>query len=130
MAAGMFGRRHRRGKGGGTPPLTGDELKAIFEAVAAGENRETAAKRLGRNRVTVYRAYNVVAEFERRGIATGLDNATAENLVWAAKYGATVPYVQRLFISWKAWKETRRMDEGGGTGLPRGGGEDVLIGVT
>lgn len=86
-------------------PLTTDELRLIFEAVNAGKEQDEARHSLSqRNRITVNRTYNVVAEFKRRGITT-LDDRTAKEIAEAAKYSATVSYVQNLFLRWCAWRD-------------------------
>jgi hypothetical protein len=84
-------------------PLTADESKVIFATLKSGQGQEKARQRLPkRDRATVNRAYNVVAEFERRGITT-LDDRTAKEIADGAKYSATVSYVQDLFLRWRTW---------------------------
>lgn len=86
-------------------PLTTDELDSIFTSVASCHGQRQALAYLpGRNRTTLNRACRVAEEFERRGFRT-LDNAMAEQIATAAKYSTTSSYVQKLFLSWKAWKE-------------------------
>ena len=115
------------------PPLTDDELRTVFQVVAAGRNQETALRHLrDRNRTTVYRAYNVVSHFERLGLVT-LDDAAAQQVANAAGYGASIHYVENVFLRWKAWKaesplaaerKDRRLDgQGGETGSEQKYGE-------
>jgi len=83
----------------------------IFEVVAVGQRPKEA--RLGlwnRNRTTVNRAYNVVSEFQRRGV-TSLDDAMAKEIAGVAKYSATASYVQKVFIQWQAWKTSKASTE-------------------
>lgn len=79
-------------------PLSADELKVIFDAVAQGELQEKARERLsGRARNTVNRAYNVAAGFAGRNLAE-INDKTAAEIAGAAKYSTTVSYVQGLFM--------------------------------
>jgi len=84
-------------------PLTTDEFKLIFASARSSQGPgEVRRQLLARDRTTVYRAYNVVAEFERRTVIT-LDNQTAQAIAEVAKYSATVSYVQDLFLRWRTW---------------------------
>lgn len=88
-------------------PLTGDELKVIFELVSLGSGQSETQKHLpGRNRTTVNRAYNVASEFACQGLAD-LDDSKASSIAGKAMYNSTVQYVQRIFLQWKAWKDTK-----------------------
>ncbi len=94
---------------GKSPPLTTDELKVIFKIVAAGGGQEEARRALPhRNRITVNRAYNVIAELERKDISSH-DDITAEKIETEAKYSATTSYVQKVFIHWRAWKQLQHL---------------------
>ena len=83
--------------------LTNDELKLIFEVVKEGDSQGAARALLpGRNRHTVVRAYNVAVEFSRRAL-NSIDDAITEQIAEASKYSTTPHYVQRLFLTWRAW---------------------------
>ena len=85
-------------------PLTPDEMRTIFELASSGRGRGEALQRLAvRNRTTINRAYNVAVEFELRE-TTSLDDATADQIAKAAKYGLTVTRVKDLFLQWRMWK--------------------------
>lgn len=86
------------------PPLTPDELKAIFGVVRSGRGRAAVRALLSeRSRITVDRAYNVLSEFERRS-RTSLDDQTAQEIAGAAKYGASVTYVRNMYSHWRTWQ--------------------------
>ena len=91
--------------------LTADERKQIFEVVASGSERRDARELLpSRDKTTVYRAYNVVCEFQRRNL-TGLDDGLADEIAQTAKYWATPPYVQAMFLHWLVWRADREESE-------------------
>ena len=91
----------RAGKSAGQ--LTGDELKVIFVRVREGVGREELHKELStRNRTTIYRAFNVVSQFQMRGISN-LDDKTATEIAENSGYNTTVRYVQNAFAKWDAW---------------------------
>ena len=93
-------------------PLTSDELKTIFEAVAAGEGHAGARERLpDRHRTTVCRIYNVAAEFERRGLNT-LDDPTAEEIARRVGYSTDASYANNKFPPWRNWKEEKERSSG------------------
>lgn len=86
------------------PPLTDDELRVIFEDVSRGASQADVRSKLkDRHRKTVNRAYNAVAEFQRRNL-TDLNNAKAKEVEEAAKYGTTLSHVQSLHLRWRSWK--------------------------
>jgi hypothetical protein len=103
--------RHEDRAGKRASPLTHDELSAVFEATSTGGDLKEARRSLPtRDRVTVARAYNVVARFEGRGLST-LDDQTAAAIAEAAGYSATPHYVLELFIRWRTWKATQKKTE-------------------
>jgi hypothetical protein len=82
-------------------PVTDDELRQVFEAVAAG--KPVMQSPLRRHRTTVYKIHNVVSQFQLRDLTT-CDDREAADIAEKAQYGATLGYVHALFLRWKAWK--------------------------
>ena len=86
------------------PPLTLGEWETAFAAVSQGKGqRETRELLSGRNRVTVYRAYNVASQFHLRR-PTKCDDHDAAQIAEAAGYSATPSYVQKAFVHWMSWQ--------------------------
>ena len=57
-----------------------------------------ALKRVPRSRNTVYRAFNVLAQFRARGLVR-LDDDTITIVADAAMYDASKAYVRKLFLT-------------------------------
>ncbi|MDP3061860.1 MAG: hypothetical protein Q8O40_01415 [Chloroflexota bacterium] len=81
--------------------MSDDELRQVFEAVAAGKSVQQLLRH--RHRTTVYKIHNVVSQFQLRDLTT-CDDSKAADIAKKAQYGATPGYVQALFLRWKAWK--------------------------
>ena len=85
-------------------PLTMIETQTIYEVVLRGDDVSQALRRLpDRNRATVFRAYNVIAQFHLRNLS-GIDDETSKEIASAARYSTTVSYVQGLFLRWMGFK--------------------------
>ena len=88
-------------------PLSGDEWKQVFEAVASGGGEDTLKglrRQLSdRNRVTVDKAYKTAREFELSKPDRMGDEA-ADQISEKVRYSATQGYVQDAFLKWRAWR--------------------------
>jgi hypothetical protein len=94
--------------GGKATPLSGDELRVLFQVLDEGEDLGEARRRLPRrDRVTVNKAYNVAWEFSLRDLSEINDEVAAE-IAKKAKYSATISYVQTLFLPWRRWRENQK----------------------
>lgn len=88
-------------------PLSHDEKKIVFKAVAVGDSRESVRSALGaRHRTTVDTAYNVVREFEDRDL-TSYSDCVGREIAKAVRYNTTEHYISELFSVWRAWKPSQ-----------------------
>ena len=88
-------------------PLSGDEWKQVFEAVASGGGEDTLKglrRQLSdRNRVTVDKAYKTAREFELSK-PDRMGDGAADQISEKVRYSATQGYVQDAFLKWRAWR--------------------------
>ena len=91
--------------------LGSEELESVFDLVAKdGSRKDALSKNPGRNKNTIYRAFGVSAEFERRKL-DAITTETAEEVADKVGYSIGASYVSDLFLKWMEWKRNQRVEE-------------------
>ena len=113
------------GDGGGSPAtkLTSEELARVFDLVAKGSSpKDALSQNPARSGNTIYRAFNVAAQFERLKLES-LTSQTVAEIAEEAGYSTTASYVSDVYLKWVSWKRKRSVEDSGEYGTHGAGGD-------